>query len=195
MAWAAWYWHAKNVRGELAKGLVVLLGLAVVAGEVVHFTKSADSRPQETVQLEPSFNPEAHGGVPVYLSCPGALPADTITEPLAPNEVSKIIGSEGKLDNGDANWDANLTYVNTTKDKCVTAAIVELDLSYGGRVSKERHNIAFNPPLGPGKSQLALPLIQAPKRGEEISLVEWHTVSVSGFEARSNPFDEVFRDK
>ena len=195
-AWAAWYWHTKKVKGELAKALVVLLGIAVGVGEIIHLAKWADTRtPQEAVQSPSSFNPESYGGVPVELSCPGALPAETTTQPLKLSEVSEIIGSEGKLEKVDTNWEVNLTYVNTTKDKCVTAAVVELDLSYGGTTSTQRFNVTFDPPLGPGKKQFAFPRIKGPRPREDVSLEEWHTISVSGFAAHSNPFDGVSGEK
>lgn len=199
-AFAAWYWHrTKTKRRALAKALVALLGIAVGIGEIVHFAEWANSTPQSSGQSESNFNPEAPGAVPVPaakaadLSCPGALPAETTIAPLTAGEASKIIGSQGDLYKDGTSWSARLTYMNTTVGKCVTSAVVDLDLSYEGKDSKQRISLTFSPPLGPGMNQTVFSTIRSPKRGEDVSLSEWHTVSVSGFGgSESNPFAEFF---
>lgn len=87
-------------------------------------------------------------------------------------------------------WVADLTYLNMTRDKCITSVVVELTLSYGGRVSTERREVALGSPLSPGKDGDVFVDIAAPKRGKSVSLVKWHSVSLSGFGAADNPYAE-----
>lgn len=60
-------------------------------------------------------------------------------------------------------WVADLTYLNMTRDKCITSVVVELTLSYGGRVSTERREVALGSPLSPGKDGDVFVDIAAPK--------------------------------
>lgn len=125
-------------------------------------------------------------------ACPTALPSGVSSRPLNADDLSKIIGTDGKLTseqsydsyyapNGTA-WNATLSYSNKTKS-CITVATVELELSYAGSVSKERHSIVFQPLLGAGGAQaLSVGLrIKTPQRSEDVALLGWRTVNASGF--------------
>lgn len=210
-AWAAWYWHKKKVKSDTAKALVFMLGVAVAIGEVIHYEIRVNS--EHRVASVATFDPIAAGAIPVStnstdssrsvqdgspaasstIGCPDALPSEISSKMVSGREVSKLVGSDGNLVSEDDTsysgefnlWNANLTYANFTENQCITTAMVELELSYEGKVSKERYSIAFEPILGPGKTQIAhLRLrMRTPERGEDAALVGWHTISFSGFPA------------
>lgn len=92
-AWAAWYWHKKRVKSDIAKLLVFMLGIAVVIGEVIHYEirVSSEHRVASSVNLDAILGGEspvstnnnaqsqsAQDGSAVASSavgCPDALPS------------------------------------------------------------------------------------------------------------------------
>jgi hypothetical protein len=124
-------------------------------------------------------------------SCPSSIPSGVSSKQLPAEESVKLVGTEGTLDSTSALddslnrillWDAKLNYENRTAS-CITTAIVELELSHGEKVFRERHGIVFDPLLSPGHTQtLRVKLkVKTPERSEDVALVGWHTISVTGF--------------
>lgn len=202
-AWAAWYWNTRRERKRLAEALVIILGIVVLVGEGVHFANWMDSGPQNRSAISPdsilsqnhsasSVDPAGDGqphvppGFVLVGTCPEALPSETVPKPLAPGDASKVVGSGATIDD---EGQASLTYQNMTNDQCITSVVVELYMMEDGRILKEKHEVD-SLMLGPGKATTFSIQTKMWKRGKDISLAEWHTLSVVGFHAPQNPYAE-----
>lgn len=207
-------------------GAWILIGVAFVIGTLIAFTvvynlsKSTTTIPPEvspSPQTGQSQAPPSNGQKPVDLSdiwgpnakgsgsnsnatlaCPTALPSGVSSKPLGADDLSKVVGTDGRLTseqsydslyapNGTA-WNAAFSYTNKT-GSCITMAVVEFELSHAGNVSKERHSIVFQPLLGVGETQnVSVGLrIRTPERSEDVALLGWRTISASGFGSGGDP--------
>jgi hypothetical protein len=202
LIWAglAWYWQSNKKQSEAAKGVVALCAVALCIGELALIIAQTDAKEsasarhlakQQPANGSDPFNFLSRGATPIppAYRCPDALPAGVDSRPLSPEDSLKVTGSDGMLESRDADypetsliWGGLLEYKNDSRS-CLSMAEVELVLNHVGSVSKERHSIVFRPLLGPGQTQrVHVNLkIKTQKRGEDVALVGWHTIAVSGF--------------
>jgi TonB family protein len=213
-AWAgaAWYWQSKRIHSEAAKAVVTLLAVLVAVGEVIHIAVQANPQPspapaasesvppnaQKRPDLSDLYGPQAQNSgdsrISASSACPISIPSGDISIPLKPEHSKDVVGTGGSLSSSYAYdgsssrlWEASLDFANRT-NTCVTMATADLELNYGGRVSRERHSIVFQPILGPGQIQsVSVDLrIRTPEHGEEVGLSGWRTVSASGIPVESD---------
>jgi hypothetical protein len=147
--------------------------------------RGVDSKPAETVPAS------------TLTECPSSLPSGATARPLPKYAADELVGKQylglsqehtyETNERGDEYmaWSLDFEFTNKS-DTCVVMAMVEVDLSYNGKTSRERHTVPFSPLLGPGKQESGFSTvklnIRSTDRGESPALVGWRTVGVSGFE-------------
>lgn len=184
---------------------VVVIGIAVITIKRPTGSPSVQTTPPNSIddalnQPNPSGPTPRTDGLPLgfVLECPTALPSGVVSKPLNSDDLSKVVGTDGKLaseqsydslnaPNGTA-WNALLSFTNKT-NSCITMAMVEFELNHAGIVSKERHSIVFQPLLGVGETQtVSVALrIRTPERSEDVALLGWRAIDASGFGSGGDP--------
>lgn len=149
--------------------------------------RGVDSKPAETAPAN------------TLTECPSSLPSGATARPLPKYAADQLVGKQylglsqehtyETNERGDEYmaWSLDFEFTNNS-DTCVVMAMVEVDLSYNGKTSRERHTVPFSPLLGPGKQESGFSTvklnIRSTDRGESPALAGWRTVGVSGFELR-----------
>jgi hypothetical protein len=209
---AAWFWQRKKMHSEFGKAAATVLAIIIVAGEVGQVASHSDlnsagakrsggnpfdgNPPTQTTAKGSGFNPVDYGATPVSksntespaLTCPAGLPAGVTPQPLSASDLPGLSGTDGSLKYSDGSLDSYFKLTNAT-GSCLSSAIVELEIIYGGAVSKERLSIRFDPLLSPGRTYESFATIKGTelglKKGEDtdsVSLQTWRVTGTSGFQ-------------
>jgi hypothetical protein len=158
---------------------------------------SAQSAPQS--KHTTSADSALPGAAPqvTLAECPSSLPSGATARPLPKYTTDLLVGKQyGDLTSehtfnpdGDdyLSWSLDLNFTNNA-NTCIVMAIIEVELSYKGRISKETHTVPFSPLLGPHNEQDFSTVklnLRTSERGEKPALVGWRTIADSGFEMQN----------
>lgn len=125
-------------------------------------------------------------------SCPLYIPSNIKAQEITGKEADDLIGVSGRLYSETGSlpysiesynfWNAEVEYKNNT-NYCIVSALIIFDLQHANKLTKEAHEVVFNPILDKSKTQQysSKLKIYTGERSEDVALISWKTVKITGF--------------